>query len=95
MVWWRGRCLAGYTTPTRPAANVTRYVVVTREHTLPVERFMSIEAAADFIVRERAFGKWKVLAQEANKITAATPYRQLLKHEKQVLDRKLFPTLYE
>ena len=75
--------------------SLTRYVVVTRQGTHPVDRFITIEAAADYIVRERAFGRWKVLAQEANKITAATPYRELLKHEKQALERKLFPTLFD
>jgi hypothetical protein len=70
-------------------------VVVTREGTHPVERFITIEAAADYIVHERAFGRWTVKAQEANRITAATPYRELLRHEKQALERKLFPTLFE
>jgi hypothetical protein len=74
---------------------VTRYVVVTRQGLLPIERFMSVEAAADYIVRETAFGRWKVLAQEANQITAATPYRELRPTEKRKLERKLFPTLYE
>lgn len=74
---------------------MTRYVVVTREGLLPVERYHTVEAAADKIVREQAFGRWKVLAQEANRITASTPYRQLLPHEKRALERKLFPTLFE
>lgn len=74
---------------------MTRYVVVTRDSLLPVQRFMTIEAAADYIVKEKAFGRWKVLAQEANRITASTPYRQLQQHEKIKMERKLFPTLYE
>lgn len=56
---------------------------------------MTIEAAADYIVRERAFARWTVLAQEANKITASTPYRQLRPTEQRVLEAKLYPTLFE
>lgn len=74
---------------------MTRYVVVTRQDHLPVERFITIEGAADYIVREKAFGRWTVLAQEANKITASTPYRELRPTEKYALERRLFPTLYE
>ena len=74
---------------------LTRYVVVTRAGTHPVERFFTLEAAADYIVREKAFGRWKVLAQEANKITASTPYCELRPTEKEALERRLFPTLYE
>ena len=69
--------------------------MVTRQDGHPIERFITLEAAADYIVHEKAFGRWKVRAQEANKITAATPYRELLKHEHQTLERKLFPTLFE
>jgi hypothetical protein len=36
-----------------------------------------------------------VLVQEANRITAGTPYRELREHEKRTLMGKLFPTLYE
>lgn len=73
-----------------------RYVVVTRTSPqLPVERFVDVESAADYIVRETAFGRWTVKVQEANRITASTPYRELLDHEKRILMTKLFPTLYE
>lgn len=72
-----------------------RYVVVTRQGTLPVERYHTVEAAADKIVREVAFGRWTVLAQEANRITASTPYRDLYPTERRALERKLFPTLFE
>ncbi len=74
---------------------MTRYVVVTRQDRLPVERFVTIESAADYIVREIAFGRWTVLAQEANRITASTPYRELRQHERRAMERKLYPTLYE
>jgi hypothetical protein len=74
---------------------VTRYVVVTRAGLLPVERFYTVEEAAHYIVRESAFGRWKVLAQEANKITASTPYRDLRQHEKLAMEKVLFPTLFE
>lgn len=74
---------------------MTRYVVVTRKDLLPVQRFVDVESAADYIVRETKFGEWKVLAQEANRITAGTPYRELREHEKRTLMAKLFPTLYE
>jgi hypothetical protein len=74
---------------------VTRYVVVTRQGLHPIDRFMTIEAAADYIVRETKFGQWKVLAQEANRITASTPYRELRPTEKRKLEQKLFPTLYD
>ncbi len=74
---------------------MTRYVVVTRKDRLPVERFYTVEEAADYIVREVAYGKWTVLVQEANRITASTPYRELLQHEKRRLEQRLYPTLYE
>lgn len=74
---------------------MTRYVVVTRPDKLPIERFVTIESAADYIVRERAFGRWTVLAQEANRITASTPYRELREHERRSLEAKLYPTLFE
>lgn len=74
---------------------MNRYVVVTRKDQLPIERFVDVESAADYIVRERAFGRWTVLVQEANRITAGTPYRALRDHEKRTLQAKLFPTLYE
>lgn len=72
-----------------------RYVVVTRKDLLPVERFVDIESAADYIVRETKFGQWTVLVQEANRITAGTPYRELREHEKRALLARLYPTLYE
>jgi hypothetical protein len=74
---------------------VNRYVVVTRKDLLPVQRFVDVESAADYIVHEQAFGRWTVLVQEANRITAGTPYRDLRDHEKRALMAKLFPTLYE
>lgn len=73
-----------------------RYVVLTRSKPeLPIDRFMDVESAADYIVHETAFGRWTVKVQEANRITAATPYRELLDHEKRILMARLFPTLYE
>jgi hypothetical protein len=68
---------------------------VTRNGHLPIERFIDVASAADYIVHETAFGRWTVLAQEANRITASTPYRELREHEKRVLLSRLFPTLYE
>jgi hypothetical protein len=75
--------------------SVTNYVVVTRKDRLPVDRFMTIESAADYIVREKAFARWTVMAQEANKITASTPYRRLRPTEQEKLERRLYPTLFE
>lgn len=60
-----------------------------------MERFVDVESAADYIVRRQAFGKWTVLVQEGNRITASTPYRELREHEKRALMNRLFPTLYE
>lgn len=74
---------------------MNRYVVVTRKDLLPVQRFVDVESAADYIVNQRAFGRWTVLVQEANRITASTPYRELREHEKRTLMSRLFPTLYE
>lgn len=74
---------------------MTEYVVVTRDHKLPIKRFATIEAAGDYIYWERAFDKWTVLAQEANKITPATPYRALRALEKVALEQALYPSLYE
>jgi hypothetical protein len=56
---------------------------------------VDVESAADYIVRERAYGRWTVKVQEANRITAGTPYRELREHEKRTLMAKLYPTLYE
>jgi hypothetical protein len=74
---------------------MTRYVVVTRAQRLPVTRFMTVESAADYIVREGRFADWTVLAQDADRITASTPYRQLLPHERRLLEARLFPSLFE
>lgn len=74
---------------------MTRYVVVTRKDRLPVQRFITIEEAADYIVHERSFARWTVLAQEANRITAGTPYRNLRPTELRALEARLFPTLFE
>lgn len=74
---------------------MTRYVVVTREQRLPVERFFVIEAAAKHIRYAEKYGEWTVLAQEGNKITASTPYRELTMHEKRLLERALYPSLFE
>lgn len=70
-------------------------MVVTREGLLPVERFITVEAAADYIVRERAFARWTVLAQEANKISAGTPYRKLRPTELRAFEARIFPSLFE
>ena len=72
---------------------MTRYVVVTREGRLPVERFITVEAAANYIVRERKFADWTLLAQDADH--AASSYRKLLPHERRVLEAKLYPSLLE
>lgn len=74
---------------------MTNYVVVTRNTNLPVDRFITIEAAAEYIVREKAFARWTVLAQEGNRITASTPYRKLRPTEQRKLEQKLYPTLFE
>lgn len=73
---------------------MTRYVVVTRKDGLPIERFFTVETAANYIVREVMFASWTVKAQEANKITASTPYRDLRPTEQLKLESQLFPTLY-
>ena len=87
--------MAGHPTTPGAESRVTCYTVVTREGRHPIQRFHTVEGAADYIVRERAFGRWKVLAQEANKADATTPYRELRPTEKQALERKLFPTLFD
>lgn len=74
---------------------VTNYVVVTRNTNLPVERFYTIESAADYIVREKAFARYTVLVQEGNRITASTPYRKLRPTEQAALEKRLYPTLFE
>lgn len=72
------------------------FVVVTRRRPrIPINRHRDVEGAADYIVRERKFHEWTVLAQEANQITPGTPYRELRQHEKLALEKRLFPTLYE
>lgn len=72
---------------------MTYYAVVTRDRRhLVLERYMSIETAADKIVRERMFHKWTVLAQDGGK---AAPMRQLNKSERKQLERQLYPTLFD
>ncbi len=91
--------MEGNPTASRPSPEerrpLTRYVVVTRKARLPVKHCLTIEEAADYIVRERAFDRWEVLAQEGNKIIAGTPYRGLRPTEQYKLEAKLFPSLFE
>lgn len=70
-----------------------RYVVVTRKTHVPVQRFATIEAAADKIVRERALATWTVLAQEG--LTASATMRQLTRAERKKLEKAMFPSLFE
>lgn len=71
----------------------TRYVVVTRQTKTPVSHHATVQGAGHKIVKERALAVWKVLAQEG--LTAGSPYRELTRAEKRVLERTMFPTLYE
>ena len=49
---------------------MTYYAVVTRDnHRFVIDRFMSIEMAADKLVKERMFHKWTVLAQDGGRVT--------------------------
>jgi hypothetical protein len=73
---------------------VIEYVVVTRDQKLPIRRFMTIEAAGNYVRDERKFTEWTVLAQEANRITPGTAYRQLRQHEKHAYESRLYPSLY-
>ena len=75
--------------------DVTNYVVVTRKDRLPVSRHVTVESAADYIVQHRTFATHTVMAQEANKVTASTPYRKLKAHEQRKLEERLYPTLFE
>jgi hypothetical protein len=76
-------------------ATMTRFVVVTRDNRLPVERFYTVEAAANYISRQEKFGDWTVLCQDGDRITASTPYRELTMHERRQLEKALYPTLFE
>jgi hypothetical protein len=72
---------------------MTYYTVVTRENRTPVsERFLTIESAADYIVRGRAFHRQTVLAQDGSK---SSPFRELQRHESRRLEAKLYPSLFE
>lgn len=72
---------------------MTYYVVVTRDkRRFVVERFYTIEAAANKIVLERAFDRWTVLAQDGGK---GTPMRELHRLEKRRLESKLYPSLFD
>jgi hypothetical protein len=73
---------------------MTRYSVVTRQG-LPVDRFFALRAAAGDIVREQRWDRWTLLAQEGNKITASTPYRELTRTERVALERQLYPSLFQ
>lgn len=70
----------------------TWYVVVTRDGTLPINHYLTIGDAADRIVKDRAFAKWKVLAQHGK--AAGAPMRELSREERVVLEQKLYPTLF-
>lgn len=76
-------------------ATMTRFVVVTRDNRLPIERFYTVESAANYIARQEKYGDWTVLAQDGNQITASTPYRELTMHERRQLEKALYPTLFE
>jgi hypothetical protein len=72
---------------------LTYYTVVTREHRTPVsERFLTIETAANYIVRGRSFNKHTVLAQDGGK---GAPFRELQRHEHRRLEAKLYPALFD
>ncbi len=74
---------------------MTRYVVVSRKDCIPIsDGLLDVEAAADYIIRNQAFDKWTVLAQEANRITPTTKYRALRPTEARRLEAKLFPSLF-
>ena len=70
---------------------MTYYVVVTRDkRQFVIDRFMSIEMAADKLVKERTFHRWTVLAQDRGR---AAPMRELNQPEKTQLERQLYPTV--
>jgi hypothetical protein len=70
-----------------------RYIVVMRESKVPMSRHATLEAAADKIYRDRAFARWKVMAQEG--LEASAPMRSLTKQEMKRVERRLFPSLFE
>jgi len=72
---------------------MTWYAVVTRDkRRLVIERFVSIGAAGNYIVRERRYHEWTVLAQDGGK---AQPFRELRPIERKELERTLFPSLFD
>lgn len=72
----------------------THYVVVTRSKPpLPISRHMFLRDAADKIVYEKMFDKWKVLAQDGR--TASAPMRTLTHSEQAELERRLYPSLFQ
>lgn len=74
---------------------VSRYVVVVRATGVPIQRFMTPYGAADYIVKERRYADWQVLAQDGAPITAGTPYRTLTKPERREVEKALYPTLFD
>lgn len=72
---------------------MTYYAVVTRDRRrFVIDRFMSVEAAGDKIVRERSFHVWTVLAQDGGK---AAKMRELNSSERKALERRLYPSLFD
>jgi hypothetical protein len=76
-----------------PGTAGRRYVVVSRRSKIAMSHHATLEAAADKVFRERAFARWKVMAQEG--LTASSPMRELTTDEKKRVERKLYPSLFE
>lgn len=71
---------------------MTYYVVVSRDKKTPQSRELSVTDAANYIIKKRAFTKFKVLAQDGSELA---PMRELMKHEAKTLEQKLYPNLWE
>lgn len=67
--------------------------MVTRQSHTPVQHFATVEGAADKIVRERALAVWTILAQEG--LTAAAQMRPLNLREKKLMEKTMFPSLFD
>lgn len=72
---------------------MTHYSVVTRGRSPKViKRFVSLASAGNYIVRERGFHEWTVLAQDGQ---SRAPFRALHPKERAALEQALYPSLFD
>lgn len=68
-------------------------MVVDRTTKVPISHHGTIEGAGSKIVKELAFNRWTVMAQDA--LRPGSNMRALTRHEKLRLEKTLYPLLFD